>query len=173
MPERKPRNNKEWRFQSWADRLIDRVVLPPMFTTGLDSASQSTDNARARAAARGIRSGIPDVFVAQLPGCSHGLSVWLELKRGAPVTTVQEGIHTAMRRAGCAVMVCRTLREVVAALKDVGFALHPNALAIADEFEMRCEASEKAPRKPAMTKARTARPSAGDLRRLRATGFPV
>src|ERR1700744_6071329 len=85
---RKRRDNPEHRFQAWVDRLIDRVVLPPMFVTGIDHASQTTDNARARMAGRGIKFGLPDVFVAQMDG-QHRRSCWLELKRGSRLSPAQ------------------------------------------------------------------------------------
>jgi len=164
---RKPRNNREHRFQAWCDRLIDRIVLPPMFVSGIDHASQSTDNARARMASRGVRFGLPDVFVAQI---GH-TCMWLELKRGSGLSSHQRGVHVAMERAGQYVAVCHNLREVVRVLRDHGFVLHANADAIADEFEQRCEANERAPKSARATSKPRNRVTAAQVRKFRnATG---
>lgn len=159
----KRRRSPEWAFQSWCDRFIDRVVLPPMFVTGIDHASQSTDNARARMSARGVKFGLPDIYVAQ----SHR-SAWLELKRGSSVSPSQIAVHNAMRKAGIYVTVCRTMQDVLLDLYGAGFNLHPNAKALADEYEMRVAASEKAPPKPravGVKAARKPRPTAGAIKR--------
>lgn len=148
---RKPRRNREWSFQAWADRLIDRIVLQPMFVSGIDHASQTTDNARARMAARGIKFGLPDIFVAQSPAC---VSAWIELKRGSGLSATQEGVHVAMRAAGQRVYVCNTLQQLVEALRHAGFLLHSNADRIAAEFEERLVGKEDAPRTPRLRVSR-------------------
>ena len=53
-----------------------------------------------------------------------------------------------MRDAGQIVALCRTMADIVAALREAGFELHPNADALAAEYEMRVVAAEKAPSKP-------------------------
>lgn len=132
----------EHTFQAWADRFIDRAVLPPMFTTGIDHAHTDMAHIGRRAAmqGRGIKFGIPDLFVSQ-----GGRSLWIELKRGAVVTQTQAAIHDAMRAAGQRVYVARTMHEVLAALRDAGLALHGNADALAAEYEARVTAKESAP----------------------------
>jgi len=170
--EPKRRRTPEHTFQSWADRLIDRIVLPPMFVTGIDHASQTTDNARARMAGRGIKFGLPDMFVAQRDG--HLLhSVWLELKRGTSLSAAQVGVHVAMRAAGLHVWTCRTMADVVASLRDAGVALHPNADNLAVEYEERAKAREAAPRTPRAYKPRPVRPTAAQVQRARAAGVLV
>lgn len=164
----KRRATPEHSFQAWVDRLIDRIVLPPMFVTGIDHASQMTDNARARMAGRGIKFGMPDVFVAQqrigyIVGTPHHLSAWLELKRGSGLSEHQKGVHRAMIAAGQRVFVCRSMSDVVAALKEVGFSLHLNADNLATEYEARVSGREKAPRKPG--KFRAPRPTVGQVQR--------
>lgn len=144
-PRRRLRDNREHRFQSWVDRLLDRIVLPPMFTTGIDHASQTTDNARARMGGRGIKFGVPDVFVCQ---GINGASVWLELKRGSSVSTAQQGVHLALRKAGQNVAVCDTMAAIVEALRGAGFFLHRQADELAREYEARCVAKERAPATP-------------------------
>lgn len=160
----KRRRSPEHAFQAWVDRLIDRIVLPPMFVTGLDHASQSTDNARARMAGRGIRFGIPDIFVCQtIPATAYGpiyvpvASLWIELKRGSRLSPAQEAVHKAMRAAGQNVCVCDSMAGVVAGLRNYGFDVHANADELAREYELRVTTNEKAPvmpRKPAKSRPR-------------------
>jgi hypothetical protein len=165
---RTQRRTPEWSFQSWVDRLLDRIVVPPMFTTGIDHASQTTDNARARMAGRGIRFGLPDVFVAQ----SWGRCGWLELKRGSRLSAAQEGVHRALRAAGQKVAVCDTMAGVVVALRDFGFVLRANADNLAVEYEARCVAAERAPAKPrAPGKPRARKPSQSRIRAAHASGI--
>ncbi len=164
-PMKRPRKHNEHSFQAWADRLIDRIVLPPMFVTGIDHASQMSDNARARMAARGIRFGLPDMFVCQR---HHQHAIWIELKRGSGLSESQKAVHEAMFKAGQNVAVCRTMADIVAALAGVGFQLHPNAHALAAEYEARLEASERAPPKPRYPRARSSgkKVTASHIRRV-------
>ena len=152
---RKRRRSPEHAFQAWVDRLIDRIVLPPMFVTGIDHASQMTDNARARMAGRGIRFGLPDVFVCQSACDTDEIfmtpptsSLWIELKRGSKLSGAQEAVHKAMRAAGQNVCVCDSMAGVVAGLRNYGFDIHANADELAREYEMRVKANEKAPATP-------------------------
>jgi hypothetical protein len=150
----KKRYQREHKFQSWVDRLIDRIVLPPMFVTGIDHAGQTSDNARARMAARGIKFGLCDMFVAQHQPNQvfpNSRSAWLELKRDAPLSPAQIAVHKQMRAAGQFVAVCRTMQQVVAALQDAGINLTSPTVCthLAAEYEARSKAAENAPRKPA------------------------
>lgn len=160
-----PRNNREHRLQAFADRLIDRIVLQPMFTTGFDQASQTTDNARARARARGVKAGLPDVVVQQgEPPCE----VWIELKRGTKPTEAQLAVHRQMRACGAKVYVMSTLDGVRLALMNAGFRLHGNSVNILAELNERLAAADdkaelpraistKPPRKPRVSPSRMAR----------------
>jgi hypothetical protein len=160
----------EHTFQAWVDRFIDRVVLPPMFTSGIDVAGRDmTSIGRiTKLQGRGVKFGLPDVFVAQHRGWD--LSCWLELKRGSKVTARQDTVHDAMRAAGQRVSVCSTMQEVLRALRHFGFELHENADALADEYEMRVVAKEVAPRTPKKPAQRKQRASASKIRRAHAAG---
>jgi hypothetical protein len=162
----------EHSFQSWCDRFLDRVVLPPMFTSGIDMGGQDFRKIGQISAlqGRGIKFGLPDVFLAQ----NHTGCCWLELKRGTKVTARQEAVHNAMRLAGQRVSVCSTMQEVLRALRHFGFDLHPNAGALADEYEMRVVAKEQAPRTPkAPAKARKPRITTVTIERWRRNGVLV
>ena len=144
-PKRKPRHSREHTFQAWANRFIDKVVRPPFFVTGIDHASQITDNARARMAGRGIKFGLPDMFVAQLDeGSWRPRSVWIELKRGTQLSAAQEGVHKALRSAGQRVYVARNMQDILHGLRDTGFRLHGNADNISTEYEARLDAADRA-----------------------------
>ena len=97
------RRTPEWSFQSWVDRLIDRIVVAPMFVTGLDHASQTTDNARVRSYGRKRNSdsafrtySSPRRTRYRKPVQCAG-SNW---KRGSSLRAAQEGVHRALRAAG-------------------------------------------------------------------------
>ena len=165
---------REHSFQAWTDRFLGRIVLPPMFTTGFDIAASDMAKLerRAKLAARGIKFGVPDVFIAQHR--AWDLACWLELKRGAPVTSQQEATHNAMKLAGQRVSVCSTMPEVLRALRHFGFELHDNADALADEYEMRVVAKEVAPRTPKTpAKRRAPRVTQATLERWRKNGALV
>lgn len=162
------RSSPEHTFQAWVDRLIDRIVLPPMFVTGIDHASQSTDNARARMAGRGIRFGIPDVFVAQRDGIMPRCA-WLELKRGSKLSGAQEAVHRSLHAAGQDVTTCSTMAEVVLALRAFRFHLHPNADELAREYELRVTTNEKAPATPGKSRPRS-RVSSGRIAKAHKAG---
>ena len=137
---------REHILQAWVDRFIDRVVLPPMFTSGIDVAARDMATVQRRGAlsGRGVKFGLPDLFVCQAPGAI----LWLELKRGSRVTSSQSGVHNAMRSAGQDVLVAHTVGDVLRWLLHCGFRLHANAHNLAIEYEERVKASESAPRTP-------------------------
>lgn len=158
----KRRRSPEHTFQAWVDRFLDRVVLPPMFTTGIDHAATDMAHIGRRSAlqGRGVRFGLPDVYVCQAPRTS----VWLELKRGSVVSSTQAGVHVAMERAGQDVAVCHTMLQVLLALRAAGFDLHQNANALAAEYEARVEARECAPATPRKSgRPYAAKPSASRI----------
>lgn len=162
----------EHRFQSWTDRLLDRVVLPPMWTTAIDHAHQTTDNARARARGRGIKSGIPDVYVCQ---GDPTRSAWIELKRGKNGTSAaQDDVHAALSACGIPVFVAYDLAEVLTALRVAGFRLHPNAENICTELTARLDASDRGAKAAGRTKSyvpakpRTKKPTTAALARTAA-----
>jgi hypothetical protein len=162
---------REHRFQAWVDRFLDRAVMPPMFTTGFDPAHIGARKiGRIQSLqARGVKFGVPDLFVAQRLG-AHGTprSAWLELKRGSGTSGRQESVHRELRAAAQDVAVCSTMQEVLLALRGFGFALHPNAAALADEYEMRAAAKEAAPKRAGKSRPRTAKPSGSEIRRVNA-----
>lgn len=165
------RSVSEHTFQAWTDRFLDRVVLPPMFTSGIDVASRDmTSIGRiTKLQGRGVKFGLPDVFLSQIDGRLRH-ACWVELKRGTKVTARQDGVHNAMRLAGQYVYVCSSMTDILRALRDCGFALHPNADALAVEYEMRVVAKETAPRTPRKPASRKSRATAGQIKRAHAAG---
>ena len=160
---------REHSFQAWVDRFLDRAVLPPMFTSAIDVAARDMASIGRRSAlqGRGLKFGLPDLVVAQSPGTL----AWIELKRGTSVTAQQEATHNAMRAAGMRVSVCRSMADVLRALRHFGFELHENAGALAAEYELRVEARERAPRTPkAPAKPRARRATQGQIASWHAAG---
>lgn len=172
------RDNREHRLQSFADRFIDRVVLPPMFTSAIDAASMTTDNARARAAGRGVKFGLPDTFVAQGDGLGLTQIIFIEYKRGSALTERQKSVHAAMQAAGISVFTATSIYDVHQALWCAGFRLHGNSGNICDEIEERLAAADRKATgrtrsTPRLGPSRKAKPTARQVARVRAAGALV
>lgn len=155
-PRKRP-DQREHRLQAFADRLIDRVVLPPMFTTAVDQAGEETQNQRARAMGRGVKYGVPDIYTAQ-----DGKSCWIELKVGTNKPTPRQwGVIEALNAAGVFTRHATSLREVLSILQHAGFRLHGNAENICTELTARWHAADEA--------AKTKKPAAYRAPRVHAT----
>lgn len=70
----------------------------------------------ARLRAEGVQAGLPDLCLPAAHGGAFGLFLEMKSARGR-VTPAQAAWHTALRAAGYAVVVCRTLDEAQAALR--------------------------------------------------------
>lgn len=156
---------REAAFQKVAVEFIRKVVDAPMWLTAIMHENELTDNARARAKARGLMPGVPDLYVCQQPN----RSVWLELKWGTNQPS------DAQRIVGMALVTCRiyhgfcwTMRDVFDALRHSGFALHGNADNIAIEYQVRAEAAVERAELTARARA-TKAPSIGFKKRTKAT----
>ena len=157
-------NQREHRLQAFAYRFIDRVVLPPFFTSGIDHASMTTDNARARAAGRGIKFGLADCFVVQSYN-GYFRILFIEYKRGTKVSGNQQAVADALAKCGVPTENCNCIAEVFWALRKHGFDLHGNADNIVVEVEAKLDAADRAaelktpkrPTKPRAAKAPAAR----------------
>lgn len=67
----------------------------------------------------GVKAGLPDVLVV-----NDGRAIWLELKaRNGRVSTGQQLCHNDLSRARCPVAVCKSLDDVIAALRAAGVPL--------------------------------------------------
>jgi hypothetical protein len=118
---------------------------------------------------RGLVPGLPDMFC-----CQVGRSIWLEAKRGTRLSERQEVTHRQMRAAGQRVHTVSTMTAVVEALRSANFELHPNADALAAEYEQRVIASETAPAKPRTPgRPRAKRATPGQVARARRSGLLV
>jgi hypothetical protein len=104
-------------FQAEACRAL-RILLPrDAFVTAIDHAHKKDALTGAILKGRGAVSGLPDLWVVV-----GGRLYCLELKRrGGYLSENQRECHALMRQAGVEVAVCRSLDEVVAALR--GWAL--------------------------------------------------
>lgn len=149
-------DQREHRLQAFSDRFIDRVMLPPFWTTGIDHASNTTDNARARARGRGVKPGIPDVYVIQ---GNPARCVWIELKRGSKLSESQIVVHHAMAQCEVLAFVAHNIHDVLSALQLGGFRLHGNAKNISMELEEKLDAADRAitPRRISRTKPSSVR----------------
>ena len=158
---------REQAFQGIVDRFLDRVVTPPFWTTGINHENELTDNARARARGRGVKPGVPDVYVCQAPG----RSTWIELKWGDnPPSDAQVSVHAILTLCGVARAYAWNVPDVLAALRAAGFALHGNADNLAVEYQARAEAAVRkaegrASKPTSQRKPWAAKPSAARVRR--------
>ncbi len=124
-------------FQPAAVAFIEKVVLPPMFCTAICHENELTENARARARRRGVKSGIFDLQVYQ----SSSKVVWIELKWGKN-TPSEAQKQVAERLWMCAVPhgFAWSIGDVLDILSRSGFRLHGNAKNLAVEYQARAEA---------------------------------
>jgi hypothetical protein len=156
---------REQAFQLQAVLFMDRVILPPFWLTAICHENELTDNARARARARGVQPGVPDLYICQHPA----RTLWLELKWGAnKPSDAQE--HVAHQLAECLVPcgIAWTVHGVLAALHHAGIRLHGNAANLADEYQERVvSAVLKAEQRPARTGTTRKRAGKPSLRALR------
>ena len=167
---------REASFQVWTERFINVVVAPPMMSHANVIEHKDMRNVArvSKLKARGAKFGWPDHYVCQSLG-THTRSLHIELKRGSSVSENQNNIHRELRAAGQHVSVCRTIHEVLQALRDAGFALHGNADNLAAEYEARVDAAypKKAARKPSKKKifwkdGKTTKPGKRALSRVNA-----
>lgn len=167
--QRKP----EWSFQSWMDRLLDKIVLYPREIRGFDKAgAQRWVGAWSMAVARGVKDGTGDHLVVQ--GDPVRL-LWIECKGETCATPAQVGTADAYERCGVmTVRECRTMAQVVAGLRVAGVRLHGNTDNLVVEYQERADAAlrelklrkgEPAPKKKRASRPRPAvRPSRKALR---------
>jgi hypothetical protein len=128
---------REHAFQCVVDRFLHRVVVAPFWTTGINHENELTDNARARARDRGVKGGVPDVYV-----CQRGKSCWIELKWGKNgPSEPQLATHEALADCSIPRAFAWSIHEVLAALRDAGLLLHLNAANLAVEYQARAEAA--------------------------------
>jgi len=167
-PKKRVHVQREAAFQSMVDRFLDRVVLQPFLTTGINHENELTDNARARARGRGVKGGVPDIYVCQ--GSSKTL--WIECKWGSNrPSDAQNVFRDSLIMCGISAEFCWTMFDVLAALRGARFALHANADNLAHEYQIRAEvavakaeAKAHAPRKAG--KPRAKKLSSAHIRRV-------
>lgn len=165
-----PRRNiqREHIFQAIVDRFLDRIVLQPFWTTGINHENELTDNARSRARGRGVKGGVPDVYIAQIPG----RSAWIELKWGSnQLSGPQTDVRRQLTACGIPIFSAWSMDDVLAALLTADFSLHGNAVNLATEYQARAEAAiAKAEAKAATPyrpgKPRVVKPTAARTRRV-------
>ena len=150
-------------FQAVANKFVRAVVLPPMWTTGINHENELTENARARAKARGVESGVFNSYVCQSPG----LSCFIEYKWGGNKPSDAQ-MHVAQKLALCLIPrgFAWSMYDVLHHLRHAGFALHANAERWVVEYqahaeaavaqaELRAEAKADRPRAPGVPRRRT------------------
>lgn len=150
-PTRRAHVQREQAFQGVVDRFLDRVVTPPFWTTGINHENELTDNARSRARGRGVKGGVPDVYVCQ----AGGRSAWIELKWGNnKPSDAQKAVHDELERCGIPRGYAWSILYVLRILREADFVLHGNADNLAAEYQARAEAAvRKAEKLGAKSKA--------------------
>jgi hypothetical protein len=149
------RRYPEHDFQAAAHVFLCRA-LPQGLHWGTDHAGARSPAAGARLKRRGIVPGIPDHFTLY-----RGTLIAWEWKAGKNSTTdSQLGFGADVVGAGGNFFVCRTIEEIEAALRSLGFSLRASAGGIDEKLAARAAA----PRKQA--KPRAEKPTTSQVRRV-------
>jgi len=151
---------REQAFQKVAVVFIRAVVKPPMFVTATVNENEMTDNARARAKARGMVAGLYDLYAAQ---GGWGKSCWLELKWGKnKPSDAQNNVGAALDACGIPRGYAWSIHQILEHLRAAGFALHGGADVLAQEYQARAEAAVRkaelraaSPYKPSKSRPRS------------------
>lgn len=166
-PVRRAHVAREAAFQMQVVHFLERVLVPPFFYTAIAHENELSENARARARARGVKPGVPDLFIFQYPACR----LWLELKWGNnKPSDAQKFTGQRLAEAGVDGAFIWTVHQVLVALEAAGFQLHGNARNLATEYQQRAEAAvlkaeQRAPSRTSTNKPkRTGRPTKRALR---------
>lgn len=131
---------REHAFQRVAIEFIRKVVLPPMWCTAICHENELTQNARARAKARGVQPGVHDLYVCQAPA----LSTWIELKWGKNTPSEdQKRVGDILWQCGFTPGFAWTIAEILLILRDAKMKLHGNADNLAIEYHARADAAVK------------------------------
>jgi hypothetical protein len=164
-PERRRHVQREAAFQTVVIAFLHRVLLHPYEFRAIAQENEMTDNARARARQRGVKSGTLDLYLAQYPR----RSIWIELKwGGGRVSDAQEAFAREMHRCEIPAGFAWSVPEVLLLLQGVGFNLHGNCVNIAEEYQARAlaavrNAEIKAGKPPKVGKARKERVSTSKM----------
>jgi hypothetical protein len=97
---------------------LSAVLQPPTWWTTIGHGTYLGDQ-RSRAIRggqmkrRGVKAGVPDICIIH-----DGIAKWIELKaEKGTLSDDQKACHEMLRRAGCWVLVCRSLSDVEATLE--------------------------------------------------------
>lgn len=108
------------------------ALRPPVYWTSIDhGAGKMSLAAAARAKARGVKAGLPDILVF-VPRDGGGASVVIGIELKTPVgrlSTAQKETHEQMTAAGARCRVARSLEHVEDILRANGVPLHARAYA--------------------------------------------
>jgi hypothetical protein len=167
-------DDKEHRLQTWAHKLMEKIIREPRFIHAIDHASIRTDNARSRAASAGVQFGFPDYQIFQTHP-TELIVLHIEFK-AAPnsVGERQRAVHAGLERLGMKTLICYSMDDVLRGLERAGVWLHGNAANLAIEYQHRFEASNvkakaRGPRKAG--EPRQPKPTAAGLRFGRTRGI--
>lgn len=131
----------EWTRQAWLHRFLDRVVFHPREIRGIDQSGAHQKNMATRqmAIGRGCKPGTSDHFVWQ---GEPSVMCCIEVKHEGGERVSQAAFRTSLARCGFLVVPeCRTTAEALAGLREAGMRLHPNAEALAVEYQARMDAA--------------------------------
>ena len=163
---------REQEFQKVAVIFIRKAMLPPMWLTAIAHENEMTDNARARAKARGVQPGVFDVHVYQAPK----LVCHIELKWGKNKPSDAQ-LHVAEELWKCGIPrgFAWSMHDVLRELRAADMRLHGNADNMCIEYQARAEAAVataemKASRPRSSTRMRVKRATAAQIKRAHAAG---
>ncbi len=125
-------------FQRVVCAFLNKVLMQPAWFTAICHENELTDNARARAKARGVKAGVFDLLVFQAPR----LACAIELKWGSNTPSDAQK-HTADELWKCGIPrgFAWSMADVLRTLRDAGMTLHGNADNLCVEYQYRAEAA--------------------------------
>ena len=114
LPSPAPRQQHEARLQRAVDQFLSISLPDDALHFAIPNGLMRSKKAAARAKGEGVRAGIPDLCVIH-----RGRALFIELKAGAGrVSAAQRAMAMKLIYCGAEVMVCRSVEDVEAQLRE-------------------------------------------------------
>ncbi|WP_278549913.1 VRR-NUC domain-containing protein [Cloacibacillus evryensis] len=112
-----PKEHEEQKaFMALAECLLPLEFRPLLWAT--PNAAKRSPKTASIMLAEGLKSGVPDLFLAIPCGGKAGLFIEMKRRRGGTVSAEQKSYMELLRRMGYRAEVCRGCDEALAVFKD-------------------------------------------------------
>lgn len=122
------RKQPEQGLQQAVAKLLDMILADPVVYTAIGHGGGGAVRG-AILKSMGVKAGFPDVIVSVPIECGRikaSLMVGIELKsKDGSASFEQKRIHEALTRSGWHIFICRSVEEVVDALREAGVPMRP------------------------------------------------